>query len=105
MRKYGCGCSTVGRNVKLTEEEMCIDETLSVALEGGDVTKCGMTELVVFFETLYFSTAGEKMWFIRCVFCCLGVKLVCDTKVWPAKPSYYSFLVGALSLDVVLLGL
>lgn len=84
-------CATVGardtvmRYVQITEKEVRMDITFLVAIESGGDNKCGMTEILVFFELLYFSAAGGKIWLIRCVFYCLWrVFVVCDVRVWVA---------------------
>lgn len=46
-----------------------MDITLLVALEGGGVTKRGMTGVFIFFEVVYLSAADEEIEFIRRLFC------------------------------------
>lgn len=48
-----------------------MDISLLVALEGGAVKKCAMTDMFVLSEALYFSAADEEMLIMRRLFCFL----------------------------------
>lgn len=50
---------------------------LLVAVEGGGVKKCGLTDVFVFLEVLYFWDASVEMWLIRRVSGFLWVEFVC----------------------------
>lgn len=52
------------RYVQFAEEEIPMEITLLVALEGGGFNKCGTTDLCVSCKALYFSAASEETQFI-----------------------------------------
>lgn len=59
-------------------------KALLVALEGSGVRKCEMTDLFVYFEVFYCSSAGETIKTTRAVLFCLEVEVLCDIEVWVA---------------------
>lgn len=71
----------VKRYLKFTEEEVQMDLTFSVTLEGKGVNKSRLRDVLVLFEALYFSAAGVEMCFIRLVFYPLWVEFARDVRV------------------------
>lgn len=84
-------CKNGVRQIQCTQKQVHRTKTLLVPFEGEGIKKCGLAEVLVFFENLYLSAAGGEMWLIRRVCCCFWVKLVLDVGVGAARIRYYSF--------------
>lgn len=52
-----------------------------MVLERGGVKKCGMPDVLVFFEFLFLWALGGEMRYIRFLFCCLREKVLFDVEI------------------------
>lgn len=59
-----------------------------MALEGGNVKKYELTEILVFFEVHYFPAGGGEMSLLRLVLCHLSAESVIDIEVGVAQARY-----------------
>lgn len=100
VRNLG-GCDTTVSYAWFEDEAVRMGTILLVALEGKGVKKCGLTDVLFFFEAFRLLAAGGELGLIRRVFCCL-----CGMSGFGRlRLGAIHCMIEALSLIVVLLGM